>query len=64
MIEFSKGHKITKSNATVRNLNTKGIVMSHYGRDKNTEYIDVTGKIEKVFEALCYKPERRGFESQ
>jgi hypothetical protein len=40
---FKKGATIIKLNAAAKNLNVLGILMSHYGRDKNTEYIHLTG---------------------
>jgi hypothetical protein len=43
ILNFKKGTTIIKLNATVTNLNVLGILMSHCGRDQNTEYIHLTG---------------------
>jgi hypothetical protein len=40
---FKKGATIIKLNAIVINLNVQGILMSHCRRDKNMEYIHLTG---------------------
>jgi intracellular sulfur oxidation DsrE/DsrF family protein len=42
-IEFLQGSKIINLNTTVTNLNARGILMSYCGRDKNMEYIHLTG---------------------
>jgi hypothetical protein len=43
ILHFKKGETIIKLNTAVTNLNVQGILMSHCGRDKNTEYIHLTG---------------------
>jgi hypothetical protein len=43
ILNFKKGATIIKSNAAVTNLNVCGILISHCGRDKNTEYMQSTG---------------------
>jgi hypothetical protein len=43
VLNFIKGAAIIKLNATATNLNVWRILMSHCGRDKNTEYIHLTG---------------------
>jgi hypothetical protein len=43
IMNFKNGATIIKSNATVTNLNVCGILMPHCGRDKNREYIHLTG---------------------
>jgi hypothetical protein len=43
ILNFKNGATIIKLNAAVTNLNVHEILMSHCGRDKNTEYIDLTG---------------------
>jgi hypothetical protein len=39
ILNFKKGETIIKLNTAVTNLNARGILMSHSGRDKNTEHI-------------------------
>jgi hypothetical protein len=39
ILNFKKGATIIKLNATVTDLNVQGILMSHCGRDRNTENI-------------------------
>jgi hypothetical protein len=43
ILNFKKGATIIKLNATVTNLNVRGILMSHCGTDTNMKYIHVTG---------------------
>jgi hypothetical protein len=42
-LTFKKEATITKLNAAAKNLNVRGILMSHCGRDKNMDYIHLTG---------------------
>jgi hypothetical protein len=42
-LNFKRGATIIKLKAAVTNLNVQGILVSHCGRDKNTEYIHLTG---------------------
>jgi hypothetical protein len=43
ILNFKKGASIIKLNTAVTNLNVQGILLSHFRRDKNTEYIHLTG---------------------
>jgi hypothetical protein len=38
-LKFKEGATIKKLNTAVTNLNVREILMSHCGRDNNTEYI-------------------------
>jgi hypothetical protein len=42
VLHFKKGVTIIKLNTAVTNLNVRGFLMFHRGRDKNTEYIHLT----------------------
>jgi hypothetical protein len=48
ILNFKKGSTIIKLNTVVTSLNVRGILMSHCGRSKNTEYMHLTGKIGNV----------------
>jgi hypothetical protein len=43
ILNFTRGAMIMNLNATVTNLNIWGILVSNYGRDKNNEYMHLTG---------------------
>jgi hypothetical protein len=49
ILNFKKGATIVKLNAKVTNLNVWGILMSHCGRDKNTEYIHLAGQVLEIY---------------
>jgi hypothetical protein len=50
ILNFKKGTMIIKLNATVTNLNVWEILVSHYGRDKNTENVPLNWlKFECIF---------------
>jgi hypothetical protein len=42
LLNIKRAVKIIKLNAAVTNLNARGILMFHCGRDKNTEYIHLS----------------------
>jgi hypothetical protein len=42
-MSFKKGTTIIKLNTSVTNLNVWEIFISHCGRDKNAEYMHLTG---------------------
>jgi hypothetical protein len=42
ILNFKKGVAIIKLNVAVTNLNVRGILMFHCGRDKNAEYMHLT----------------------
>jgi hypothetical protein len=67
ILNFKNGSTIIKLKAAVRNLNIRGVLMTHCGRDKNTENgcflfirflvldCDATGPVH-----ITISPERRG----
>jgi hypothetical protein len=47
IFNFEKGATVIKLNAAVTEVIVRGILMSHCGRDKNTEHIHLTGQLLK-----------------
>jgi hypothetical protein len=43
ILNFKKGATVIKLNNAVTNLNAQRILTSHFGRDKNMEYMYLSG---------------------